>query len=370
MSHPYNGLKDYQFWRRGVSRVETHLFDPVTRVKFHISPKARVATAGSCFAQHISKRLSRIGFNYYVTETGEHLPEAERTARNYGVFSARYGNIYTTAQLHQLFDEALENRRMSDLSFQRPDGRYVDALRQQIQDDGFASPDDVTEDRRRHLSAVREMFAKADVFVFTLGLTEAWRERKAPQGGLESWWRRLTGGAGERPAVFPLAPGVVGGRFDPETYEFVNFGVDEVQGDLFAVLDKIKKINPGIKVLLTVSPVPLMATFEDRNVLVATTYSKAVLRVAAEAALKAYDWVDYFPSYEIITGSFSGGLYYEPDFREVNSLGVAHAMRVFVDNYVREKPKRDHARPSVKDIAASNAIGVVCDEMVLDQAAG
>src|SRR3546814_3701047 len=74
MSNPYKGLPNSSFWRRAVPCVERHEFDPVISVKFKIKPFERVVTAGSCFAQHISRKLASVGFNYFVTESGEGLP--------------------------------------------------------------------------------------------------------------------------------------------------------------------------------------------------------------------------------------------------------------------------------------------------------
>src|SRR3546814_611699 len=99
-------------------------------------------------------------------------------------------------------------------------------------------------------------------------------------------------------------------------------------------LKRLKAINPRVKVVLTVSPVPLIATYEPEHVLCATTYSKSVLRVAATMLARGREWVDYYPSYEIITGSYNRSVYYESDYRGVNSLGVAHAMRCFEKHYV------------------------------------
>jgi hypothetical protein len=188
------------------------------------------------------------------------------------------------------------------------------------------------------------MFEQADVFVFTLGLTEGWRSR-------------IDG------SVFPLAPGVAGGSYDESRHAFVNFTVAEVEQDLHAFLGALRLVNPTIRVLLTVSPVPLMATNETCNVLVATTYSKAVLRVAAETVARAHGWVDYFPSFEIITGSFNHGAYYGEDGREVTPQGVAHAMRVFVNNYVHGKSAAAHAATPVAAAAPQDRDDdIVCDE--------
>src|SRR3546814_18373073 len=58
-------------------------------------------------------------------------------------------------------------------------------------------------------------------------------------------------------------------------------------------LKRLKAINPRVKVVLTVSPVPLIATYEPAHVLCATTYSKSVLRVAATMLARGRAWVAY-----------------------------------------------------------------------------
>ncbi|MDB6179717.1 GSCFA domain-containing protein [Paracoccus sp. Z330] len=349
IENPYKSAKDYQMWRRAVSRVEAHRIDPVVDPKFKISAEMRVGTAGSCFAQHISKQISKIGFNYFVPEDGCDLPEDVRTRRNYGVFSARYGNIYTVAQLLQLFEEAFDGRTLFETAWQRPDGQYVDPYRPQIDQDGFDSIQGVDHSRKEHLNYVKELFCKSELFIFTLGLTEAWRSKKDG-------------------AVFPLAPGVVASTFDPDVHEYHNYSASEVEETLIKFLARLKKVNPNVKVLLTVSPVPLIATYENRHVLVSTTYSKSVLRVAAQGAVDEFDWVDYFPSYEIITGSSTGGIYFEDDHREVNSKGVAHAMRCFVNNYVSGKEASSAPTTLNPSVVASfeSAGDIICDEEALD----
>jgi hypothetical protein len=343
-THPYKDLPAPQFWREAIAGVEPFRVDPVVAARFRIAGDDRVATAGSCFAQHISRRLAGIGFNHFVTEPGLHLDAEARRAQNYGVFSARYGNLYTTRQLLQLFEECVDGRAVAEDVWRTADGRFVDALRPQILPGGFDSEDAVRAERAAHRAEVRRLFEQCDVFVFTLGLTEAWRSR-------------IDG------TVYPLAPGIAGGDYDPDRHEFVNFDVLQVMVDLDAFLRRLKALNPGVRVVLTVSPVPLAATYEPRHVLVSTTYSKSVLRVAAETAWRTHDWVDYFPSYEIVTGSFSGGAYYEGDCRNVNALGVEHAMRCFLANYTDAGTRVSQA--PVAGIGVEAWADVVCDEEAL-----
>lgn len=344
MTSPYGDLPDHHFWRRSIASVEAHRLDPVVRTRFRIAPNDRIATAGSCFAQHIARRLQTIGDYYLVVEDGADLPTEARNERQYGLFSARYGNIYTAAQLWQLWREAYGEWSPGEDAWPGRDGGWVDPFRPTVET--FASRAEVAADRARHLAAVRHLFERCDILVFTLGLTEAWR---AVADG----------------AVYPLAPGVAGGSYDPGFHAFVNYTAGEVEEDLGRFLIAAKNRNPGLRVILTVSPVPLAATFEDRSVLVSTTYSKAVLRVAAETMIRRFDWVDYFPSYEIIAGSPTGGLYYGPDDREVNPLGVAHVMRLFQRHYIDGDVEAAAGAISAADAMTDD--GVICDETLIER---
>lgn len=345
MSNPYSNIPDYAFWRRAVAACDRQDLDPVVSPKFKIRRDERVSTAGSCFAQHISTRLKIKGFNYFVPEDGLELSPDVRKELNYGVFSSRYGNIYTTRQLLQLLQECYGERVPEEAAWRRPkDGTWVDPLRPQIMPYGYKEERGVAEARASHLMNVRRVFEESDVFIFTLGLTEAWRSKADG-------------------TVFPTAPGVAGGTFDSEVHEFVNFSVNDVANDLGEFLSRLKLINPEVKVLLTVSPVPLIATYEATHVLCATTYSKSVLRVAAEMVSQNRSWVDYYPSYEIITGSYTRSTYYEPDYRQVNARGVDHAMRCFEKNYIEGGLfTESELGPNPPD-----GSDVICDEEAIDQ---
>jgi hypothetical protein len=348
--HPYSDLPDTSFWKQSISMVAAADIDPVLTPAWQIGRKDRVATAGSCFAQHISKRLRGAGFRYMVAETGP-ADAASGEQRGFYDFSARYGNIYTARQLLQLFDRAHGFYRPIDRVWPRHGGGFCDPFRPRIEPDGFASEADVEADCRTHLAAVRRMFRQLDVFVFTLGLTECWTSR-------------LDG------AVYPVAPGVVGGVFDPERHAFANFSVREVVADLEAFIARLRLVNPRARMLLTVSPVPLVATAADRHVLASTTYSKSVLRVAAEEVSRSHGHVSYFPSYEIITGPQAVGAYFEADRRSVTAAGVDHVMRLFMAHMTAgaaPEPAAKAARAaSDAALAELEALAnAACDEEVL-----
>jgi hypothetical protein len=353
--NPYKSLPDKAFWRRAVGSPAPGEVDPVGVFELRITPETKVATAGSCFAQHIARHLKASGYNYYVAEPGHPiLPASVRQRNNYGLFSARYGNIYTARQLWQLFQRAYGHFSPVEDIWKDRDDLFLDPFRPTTQPGGYISRQELIADRQQHLAAVRTMFETLDVFVFTLGLTECWRSRHDG-------------------AVFPLCPGVEGGKFNRDRYEFYNQTVEDVVDDLTRFRNALAEVNPGASIVLTVSPVPLVATAEPgAHVLSATTYSKSVLRVAAETLRRNHANVHYFPSYEIITGAFNRGAYYAPDLRNVVEDGVSHVMRLFMAHATGGGTKVQAAKPSSANdddhlAMASRMIEVECDEVALDR---
>lgn len=360
---PYKTLPDSSYWRRGVSNVAPTDMDLVVAPKFKIDQADKLATAGSCFAQHISRYVAKSGYDYFVTEPGHPvLDDACKRSHSYGMFSARYGNIYTTRQLLQTLHRAYGLAQAVDDVWQR-EGRYFDPFRPVIQPDGFASLAEFHADRNTHYAAIRKLVEETNVFVFTLGLTETWLN--ADDG-----------------FAYAGCPGCGSGRHDATRHIPHNLTVTEVIDDLHEAIEFMVARNPGLKVLLTVSPVPLIATFEPAHVMTATTYSKSVLRVAAQTVADTSNNIDYFPSYEMITGQYIRGQYFEDDLREVRPEGVDHVMQTFFRHYLGRElgdetrtgsasSNSEPDRPSAPEAASAgtepprSANDVICEEEVL-----
>lgn len=352
-SNPYRAYPDHQFWRRAVVAPGHGGIDPVANPPVVLDATTRIGTAGSCFAQHIARRLAATGHNYVVTEPGDGLAQIDRERRNFGVYSARYGNIYTARQMRQLIERANGSFVPTHSAWQREDGRFIDPFRPEIEPDGFASPADVEAARQEHFSAVRTLLREVDVFVFTLGLTEGWY---SPSDG----------------AVYPLCPMAVSPQVDPAEFRPINFTQGQVLEDLLQIRALLAEINPDARILLTVSPVPLVATFEPRHVLVSTAASKAILRSAADEACQLDPAFAYFPSFEIVANPYFAESYFDPaDARSVLSHGVDHVMRVFLQHCSSIGGQALHTAalpPSASALAREldEERHVVCEEERLD----
>ncbi|MBT4889824.1 MAG: GSCFA domain-containing protein [Rhodospirillales bacterium] len=351
--NPYKKLEPHCFWTKQVGNNTTSEidYDPFPKFTFSRENDA-FATAGSCFAQHFARELKARGGRYTVSEVAHPLMSKEENG--WGTFSARYGNIYSVKQLRELLEQSFGRRKpIIDLA-QRPDGRWVDLLRPRAVPLGFSSSEEAIADRVFHLSQVRRIFETANVFVFTLGLTEI--------------WTNVADGY-----AYPMCPGTAAGTYNPDEHEFKNSSFPEVYDDLMKSCELIHDQYPDCKILLTVSPVMLVASMEQRGAIQSSMVSKSILRLAADVVKNELSYVDYFPSFEIISGPQAKGQFFKDDARDVTPAGVMCVMDYFFksrmhigsDDIIRSNVD-EHKNEGTPDIADLEAyFEVECDEILL-----
>jgi hypothetical protein len=138
-------------------------------------------------------------------------------------------------------------------------------------------------ERRRAIESLFQTVTTASSLIITLGLVEAWWDKESALYTNATINREI-------------------GRKSPDRFELHILSYEQVRGAVFAICDLIIQAAPSVEqIILTVSPVPLSATFSTQDILVSNTYSKSALRTAAEEASAQFELVKYFPSYESVT---------------------------------------------------------------------
>jgi hypothetical protein len=357
-SHPYIEQPEKAFWSRSVSRnfSAVSLWSEGSQSSL-FQKDDLIVSAGSCFASNLIPWIEKEGLEYLRTEElpsqFKNLPEN----LGYRNFSAAYGNIYTARHLRQIYEQALGVRVPVEDRW-HIDGIVIDPFRPGL---AYPAESDAEFDllKASHLKAVLAAFHKATVFVFTLGLTEAWQSK-------------VDG------SVFPACPGTISGEFDEEKHEFKNFSVEEITEDLTKFIELLRKSNPKVRFIITVSPVPLVATATKSHVLLASTYSKSVLRVAAENISNQLKDVSYFPAFEIIAGPQAPFEYFEKDRRNVSEIGVAEVMGSLLKGLTGSQSKGLDPHPTATQSARSKTGRLIseisrriaraeCDEAMMDK---
>jgi len=346
--HPYSDLTSDKFWSTAAARIAikdiSNLFTP----KHRFTPNERYATYGSCFAQRFSGALISKGFNWVDAEpvTPFHNDESKKLF-NYEVFSSRTGNIYTCAMLLQWIKFSLSPSKAPIENWVRGD-RFYDPLRPTIEPGGFLNAEEIHRVRLKTLTAFKRSIISATVFVFTMGLTEGWRNRDS---GL----------------VYSMCPGVVAGKYTADAVEFVNFNYTDNFTALEECISLLRQLNPTIRILLTVSPVPNIATAEKKaHIITTNSYSKSTLRAVAGDLEKKYDFVDYFPSYELITAPPIKSQFYNENLRTVTSQGVEFVMSHFFRHFAQENSISERTNANQTETEQNDDIDDSCDEILLE----
>lgn len=349
---------DKAFWSRSVSRnFSADSLGNEAPQSSLFQKDDQIVSAGSCFASNLIPWIEKEGLEYLRTEQLPSYFKDFPEYLGYKNFSAAYGNIYTARHLRQLYEQALGVRVPIEDRWHL-DGMVIDPFRPGL---AYPAESDAEFDllKASHLRAVLAAFHKATVFVFTLGLTEAWQSK-------------VDG------SVYPACPGTISGIFDEEKHEFKNFSVEEIAEDLTKFIELLRESNPKVRFIITVSPVPLVATATKSHVLLASTYSKSVLRVVAEQVSSQLKDVSYFPAFEIVTGPQAPFEYFESDRRNVSEIAVAEVMNSLLQGLKTSKDGMLYPRADTKQMAKSKAGKLIseisrriaraeCDEVMMDK---
>lgn len=309
--------------------------------KFKIRRDMRIFTMGSCFAREVENVLIQSGMPLVTKDFGiapelfDSWDEAKGTGGGVpkGRLSRGAFNKYTVASMtHEIRRVLLDEQHEDDGLIELQSDLWFDPHAAGTR----SGPYEMVRDCRRQIAAATAQIRQADVVFLTLGLVEGWVDTKT---GLAM--NRAPGG---RP-MMRLA----------DRFNFVVPSYGEALVELEETIALIREVcNPDMHFVITVSPVPFHATFRPLDVVTANTLSKSLLRTLTDEVSSRHDFVDYFPSYEIVTNS-PRELAWSEDKLHVNHRMVGHVMRSFRACYLDEDA--DGAAPATRGVAVPAAAG-------------
>ena len=110
--------------------------------------------------------------------------------------------------------------------------------------------------------------------------------------------------------------------------------VDEIAEGFDRFHKVLSRYNPGLKILLTVSPVRhLREGFEDNQI------SKSILRLACKSIMESHTDIFYFPSYEIMMDDLRDYRFYDRDMVHPNALGIEYLWNKFKETFIDTETK-------------------------------
>jgi len=264
---PKYNLAETQVYPNGNNLLAT--LAAATKLKLsnlEITKVTPVASIGSCFAEEFAYFMEKNGYNYIRTE-GDKLAA-----------SANWGRVYTIPNLLQIV------RYSSDDSYpvivENCSRGWFDPLRESM-NPFHSTKNDAENEVILHRKASFDALTKCDVLIITLGQNEKWIDNKNSKV-----WVRIP------PSDIMKSRG--------SDFSVEETGYQENVDKLNEAVLILKKINPDITVLFTVSPVAAYATFVDPDVVSNSFANKCILRaVVNDVVKKDPGQLFYFPSFEI-----------------------------------------------------------------------
>jgi GSCFA family len=110
--------------------------------------------------------------------------------------------------------------------------------------------------------------------------------------------------------------------------------LEECVNTFVSLFEKIKIQQPDIQIIMTVSPIRHI-----RDGIVENQRSKATLLLAAEQLSAKFDFVHYFPAYEILMDDLRDYRFYQKDMIHPNETAIDYIWEAFSASFFREKTK-------------------------------
>ena len=249
-----------------------------------IIEKAHQITAfGSCFAGNVSRHLAANGYKvnaHQWNHVGSDLIRIDEIMVHTPALRAQFEWAFNDAELGRIFIGGAEEKAETYHS----------------------------------LANVKELITRSDVYIITLGLTEAWYDLE------------------ERKYLWKFVPNR---KLDPKRFVSRSVTYAENISNIEAIYSLIRGARPDAHVIFTLSPIPLLGTYSGKGTVCANAFSKATLRAALGEFIRQYERDEklfYFPSYEIVTEYLPDP--WEADNRHITSESVQQIMRIFSRHFL------------------------------------
>jgi GSCFA family len=255
-----------------------------------VTRQSKVIAFGSCFAEYFIRFLAAHGYNDWTAPSERYALSEENLLLSLG---QTFENVFVIVQ-----------------QFRWAFGEFTPKPGTWITKDKVCF--EANEERRLK---VRSTLSQADIVVITLGLSEVWFD----QVENEPLWRPMP----ER-------------LYEPKRHVFRLASVAETEQALLELDRLVQQHCRKLKIIFTVSPIPLLATFRNQSSITANQVSKSILRVGLDTFLAKASSITagryfYFPSYELVFSLF--GNPFEADNRHVRTEVADTILNIFRTAY-------------------------------------
>ena len=250
-----------------------------------IAHQNKLLSMGSCFSENIGERLLDYKFSVIVNP---------------------YGILFNPVAIAQSLRQIIDNRKFSE-----SDIFYYNQRWQSFFHHGrFANVDKSVclNDINTAIKQTHQHIQNLGYLMLTLGTANVFVHKKSNQ---------IVANCHKVPS---------------SEFERKRLAINEITADFEPIFNQLKTINPNLKIIFTVSPVRHI-----RDGLVENQRSKATLLLAVDELVKEYDFVSYFPAYELVLDDLRDYRFFKDDMIHPSKLAIDYVWDYFKKTYFSEK---------------------------------
>ncbi|MDF1698972.1 MAG: GSCFA domain-containing protein [Saprospiraceae bacterium] len=247
--------------------------------------QSKILTIGSCFSDNIGKKLIQHGFS---------------------TRSNPFAIIFNPVSIARMITRVLNETRVKKEELSNIMQRYFHYDFHSSFD--HTVPDLVLENINYALSSNQQFIKEVDTVIITLGTSIVYRHI-------------------ESNTIVSNCHKVPGNQFDKEM-----LSIEHMKGELLKCINNLQKLNPGIKIILTVSPVR-----HTKEGVIENSLSKARLIALSHALVQENEGVSYFPAFELMMDELRDYRFYEADLIHPNQQAIDIIWSRFIHAYFNEK---------------------------------
>lgn len=259
----------------------------VPKSNLSINYQSKLMLIGSCFAENIGQNLSQNKFNVNINP---------------------FGILYNPASIAVVLKRMMDGTPFSESELRENNGLFVSFMHH----GSYSKPtkEEALELINQSLQTAIEDLRNADTLLITFGTSYIYSLKDSDT---------VVANCHKFPAAM----------FDRE-----RISVQSIVDMWSDTIENLRKINPSLKLLFTVSPIRHWKDGAHNNQL-----SKAALLLSIDELINKYDDIYYFPSYEIVMDELRDYRFYAEDMIHPNNTAIEYIWEIFSETYFDEQTK-------------------------------
>jgi hypothetical protein len=261
--------------------MKFHLNHTPKPTPFRLDHQTRFLLLGSCFSENIGQRLERFRFQSLVNPNGV---------------------LFNPASVCQCLESALLNQEINGRFILERAGRFYSYHHHTSL--SSESADALAEQLNSITSATHRFLKTADVLILSFGTAFAYTHRQL----------------GDTVANCHKQPAHV--------FDKYMLGIAEIEERYTRLITGLRELNPGLKIIFTVSPVKYLKDGIEENSL-----SKSTLLLSVRRLTELHPDCFYFPAFELVNDDLRDYRFYKEDLAHPNDQAIEYIWQKFSDCY-------------------------------------